>query len=290
MQTTGVVVVTFNSADTIQACLASALAVPRVDQVIVVDNGSTDETLALVRGFGERIELIETGANLGFGRAANLGAARGRSELITLLNPDATTTAATIDLLIAELERGGDRVWAVGPALLDREGRRDYSARGFPTARNGLVNRRWLIAFPRSRNAELRRFLTMDADRETSFDADWLSGAFLVVRRKVFEELGGFDPRFFLYYEEVDLFLRARQRGYAARYVGQAVATHAIGGSSRKVSVKAALWRVQSFHKYHRKHLRKGIADDLRFWGYSALGIALEGLMMVRRVVGGRRD
>jgi GT2 family glycosyltransferase len=275
-QSIGVVIVTFNSAETIRSCVESALASNRVAHVVVVDNASSDDTVDHVPRLDPRVEVVNTGANLGFGRAANLGAARLETEYLAFVNPDAVATPDVFDVLGKHFETHEERAWAAGPALLDDAGDREYSARGFPSIWSGLVNRRWLDHFPRSRNGELRRFLMLDADRNASFDAEWLSGAFIVVRRSVFEQLGGFDPAFFLYYEEIDLFRRARSLGYTARFVGEAVAHHSIGGSSRGISFRAAQWRVLSLRRYFLKHLRRGLGDSVVFWCATALGIALE--------------
>src|SRR5262249_32617956 len=144
---------------------------------------------------------------VGFGAAANIGATRATAPLLAFFNPDVSIRACTVETLIAALE-GDPAVWAVGPALLNGSGVPEYSARGFPSEWSTLLNRRYLRVFPGSRHPELVRFLMLDADHTAVFECDWLSGALFLLRRADFAALGGFDERFFMYYEDIDLFRR----------------------------------------------------------------------------------
>jgi GT2 family glycosyltransferase len=268
------VIVTYNSRGSIAACLDGLLASGVVREVIVVDNASSDGTLDAVRGRDDRIVTIALSNNRGFGAAANIGAARATAPLLAFFNPDASVAAGTCEALAELLERDA-AVWAVGPALLNDRGVREYSARGFPSEWSTLFNRRYLDIFPRSRRAELVRFLMLDHDRTAVFECDWLSGAFFLLRRADFAALGGFDEQFFMYYEDADLF-RRRPPGRPVLFVGSALAAHAIGGSSRQVAVRAGAWRVRSSWRYYRKHLRRGLGTDARYTAATLCGILLE--------------
>src|SRR5262249_7834863 len=103
-----------------------------------------------------------------------------------------------------------------------------------------------------------------------------LCGAFLLVRRDRFEELQRFDPRFFLYYEDVDLCQAARTRGWRTRYVGSVRVRHDIAGSSQHLPPKAGLRRPPSVFRYYRKHLRRGFLTDISFLGLALLAALLE--------------
>lgn len=280
----GAAVVTYNSAGTIERCVRS-LFIAGVSRVVVVDNQSSDTTVDVLRSIDDaRLTVIQAGENLGFGRATNRAAREVQEPLIAIVNPDAEALEDTFEVLERVLDDG--RWWAVGPALLDGNGRREYSARGFPTIVGALFNRRFLAMFPRARFASLTRFLMLDHDLSTSFECDWLSGAFVLARREVFDELGGFDESYFLYYEDVDLFRRARDRGYSCAFVGEAVARHVIGGSSRSIVTKAAAWRVKSFLTYYRRYLRKGLFSDIKCGAALVTGVALE---VVSRLIPRRR-
>jgi len=277
----GTVVVTYNSGGCIEACIDSLLASPAVDQIIVVDNASSDGTLDVVRVRDARITTVALEKNVGFGAAANIGAARVTAPVLGFVNPDASVSTGTIETLVAALQENPS-VWAVGPALLNSRGAREYSARGFPSEWSTLLNRRYFDMFSRSRRGELRRFLMLDHDRTARFECDWVSGALFFIRAADFRAVGGFDERFFMYYEDADLF-RRRPEGRPVLFVGGAVATHAIGGSSRRLPIRAGAWRVASSWRYYRKHVRRGIATDLRYWFATAAGMFLEIISLFRK-------
>jgi GT2 family glycosyltransferase len=266
------VIVTFNSAATIEDCLQSLLASDAVREVVIVDNRSADDTLARVaRIRDERIHVIAMTENVGFSRGVNRGVAATTAPLLAVVNPDAVSHEATIETLRDALLSG--QYWAAGPALINSRGARERSARAFPTERNALLNWRYQQAAPRTKNRHVASFLMLDRDLHDTFACDWLSGAFLLLRRDVFEELGGFDPSYFLYYEDVDLFRRARNRGHVCCYVGATTADHAIGHSSNTIPIRAGVRRVAGFIRYYRTHVRTGLWSDVRLAFYLAAGI-----------------
>jgi N-acetylglucosaminyl-diphospho-decaprenol L-rhamnosyltransferase len=268
------VIVTFNNAATIEACLESLLASPAVAEVVVVDNRSADDTLERVARIGDaRVRTIAMTENVGFSRAVNRGVAETAAAFLAIINPDAVSHDGTIECLRDALASNGH--WAAAPALLNLRGTRERSARAFPTERNALLNWRYHLAMPRTKNRHVAAFLMLDRDLRDTFACDWLSGAFLVLRRDVFEAIGGFDPAYFLYYEDVDLFRRARDRGYTCQYVGAVTAVHAIGHSSRRIPIRAGFLRVAGFIRYYRKHVRTGLRSDLKLAWYLGAGIAL---------------
>jgi N-acetylglucosaminyl-diphospho-decaprenol L-rhamnosyltransferase len=266
------VIVTFNSAATIEACLRSLLASDAVTEVVVVDNRSGDDTLARVARIADRrLRVIALPENVGFSRGVNRGAASTTAPLLAVVNPDAVSHDRTIETLRAALASG--QYWAAGPALINSRGVRERCARAFPVERNALLNWRYLQAAPRTKNRRVASFLMLDRDLHDTFACDWLSGAFLLLRRDVFDELGGFDPAYFLYYEDVDLFRRAQNRGHLCCYVGATTADHAIGHSSNTIPIRAGLRRVAGFIRYYRTHVRTGVLSDLRLAFYMIAGI-----------------
>lgn len=255
-----VVVVTFNSAATIEACLQSLLMSPAVREVVVVDNYSSDDTLARVaRVRDERLRVIAIGGNVGFSRGVNRGAAATTAPLLAVVNPDAVSHEGTIETLCAALATR--EYWAAGPALINSRGERERCARAFPVERNALLNWRYLQAAPRTKNRHVASFLMLDHDLHDTFACDWLSGAFLLLWRDVYDELGGFDSSYFLYYEDVDLFHRAKNLGHSCVYVGTTTADHAIGHSSNTIPIRGGLRRVAGFIRYYRTHVRTGLGS-----------------------------
>jgi N-acetylglucosaminyl-diphospho-decaprenol L-rhamnosyltransferase len=268
------VIVTFNSATTIEACLHSLLASPAIAEVVVVDNASGDDTLARVSRIADaRLRTITMPENVGFSRGVNRGVADTTAPLLAIVNPDAVSHDGTIETLRATIAANG--YWAAGPALINRRGTRERSARAFPIERNALLNWRYQQAAPATQNRHVASFLMLDRDLTDTFASDWVSGAFVLLRRDVFEKLGGFDPAYFLYYEDVDLFRRARNLGHTCCYVGATTAFHAIGQSSKRMPIRAGFLRVAGFIRYYRRHVRTGVWSDVRLAFYLAAGVVL---------------
>jgi GT2 family glycosyltransferase len=216
------VVVTYRSADTVGTALDSLR--PSHDagllDCIVVDNASDDGTADLVRAQHRWVRLLEAGGNLGFARGNNLALPHVRTPEVLFLNPDAALGPADLRALLAFLDRH-PAAGAVGPLLCDAAGS-TRPLHPFPTP--GRVVRAALRPAapppPPPPGAPPQR-------------ADWLCGAALLVRRSMLEELVGFDPRFFLYFEETDLCYRASRRGYETWLHPGATARHTAHASAR---------------------------------------------------------
>lgn len=224
-----VVIVAWNSAPHLAEAVGS---VPPDTRVIVVDNASTDGSADIARAAGARVVRLER--NSGFGPACNLGAHEGGpSETLLLLNPDAALEEGEPSLaeLLAELDRHPE-AGAVAPALVG-DGQESFQLRRLPTlgslAREALlVNRLW------PRNPGFLRERYLDRPRDHSFEVEQPAAAALLVRRELFDRLGGFDPRYTpAWFEDVDLCDRIWQSGFRIRYVPAARVRH-VGGTTMK--------------------------------------------------------
>ena len=251
MSRTGVVVVTYNSAEVIERCLDSCASLP----VVVVDNASRDGTADLVRRRSS-VKLLVNTDNRGFGGAANQGVAALDSELILLLNPD-----VELQTSIAPLEDAcaRDGVGMAGGKLVDESGQvqAGFTLRRFPTpwtlALEVLGINRLLPVNPVN-----RRYRCLDLDLTKAADADQPPGAFLMFRREVWQRLGGFDTQFRpVWFEDVDFEKRARDLGLKIAYVPEAVARHRGGHSIAGLNwrCRELCWYV-SLLKYASKHFR----------------------------------
>jgi GT2 family glycosyltransferase len=248
----GVVIVAYNSADHIGSCLA-ALRATGAD-VVVVDNSSSDETVKLTRERGVR--CIANRDNLGFAAAVNQGFRYLDSHFVLLLNPDAELLQG-LESLRQACE--APHIAGAGGRLLGREGapQRGFMVRRLPTAAALalevlLLNRLW------PNNPVNRRYRAFDLDEASPQEVEQPAGAFLMVRRDVWEKLGGFDEGFRpLWFEDVDFCRRAVDAGFRFRYVPDAVAKH-LGGYS--VSGLPLEMRVQYWYgnllRYAIKHFR----------------------------------
>jgi GT2 family glycosyltransferase len=258
--TTGVVVVTYNSADVVGRCLASCAQLP----VVVIDNHSEDETVSVVRQ-RSAVKLIVNSSNLGFAAAANQGVEALDTELILLLNPD-VELSTSIELLSEACAREG--VGLASGKLIDETGdvQTGFTLRRFPTA--------WTLAFEVlginhlfPSNPVNRRYRCLDVDLSKASEAEQPPGAFLMFRREVWHRLGGFDTQFHpLWFEDVDFSKRARDLGLKIMYVPEVTARHQGGNSIAGLNwgCRQVYWYA-SLLRYASKHFR-----PYAIWGVSA--------------------
>ena len=223
-----VIIVAYRSAAHLPACFEalSAAAVGIAWEMVVVDNASGDGTPAVVERGAPGARLIVNDANRGFAAAVNQASRTARGRYLLLLNPDAHPLPGCVSRLVAELDAVPQAALA-GPQLLDPGGTPQPSAWPAPGFLS-LAYDAFLLhnLMPRSR----LRLVTPAG--EDPVDVECLSGACLLVRRSAFETLGGLDERFFIYFEDTDLALRARAAGHRVRLVPAARAVHLVGGSS----------------------------------------------------------
>lgn len=240
-----VVIVTYNSASVVADLLDSLPAAldGTPARVVVVDNGSVDGTADLL----ERRSDCQVVRDENRGYAAGLN--RGVAVLdgdgpILVLNPDARLHPRSVPIMLEELARPGTGI--VAPLVLDEEGRRTSSLRREPTLLRAL-------GLGRLGSAGLSEYVS-DPDsycRPGTFD--WALGAVLLMSREAYDRLGGWDESFFLYSEETDFCLRARDLGLATRYTPAAAATHigAASGTSRQIHTMQIVNRVRLYRRRH---------------------------------------
>jgi N-acetylglucosaminyl-diphospho-decaprenol L-rhamnosyltransferase len=245
-----VVIVNWNGAALLRACLASLAAARDAGtvQVTVVDNASTDGSTEDLPPLPRPLRLIRNDANLGFGQACNQGAAAGDAPAILFLNPD--TQVAPDALGIARAALAADpHTGIVGARLVDPDGRTARSCARAPTAL-GLLGR----ALALDRLGLVPPHFLLAWDHADDRAVDQVMGAFLMIRRDLFATLGGFDSRFFVYWEDVDLCARARTAGFAVRHVAGAVARHEGQGTTRQVRARRLFYFLRSQILYAGKH------------------------------------
>ncbi len=206
-----------------------------VEEVVVVDNASNDGSLARLAASDAAVGLLPTGANLGYGRAANRGAARTGAPYLLICNPDLVVQPDAVKMLLAELEEHPD-VAAVGPRILDGAGGVYPSGRAIPSLLTGAGHA--LVGPFLPDNPWSRRYRQVEADPAEAREVDWVSGAFLLLRRIAFESVSGFDERYFMYVEDLDLCWRLGRAGWKVRYVPQAVIVHEQGRSAARYPLR----------------------------------------------------
>jgi N-acetylglucosaminyl-diphospho-decaprenol L-rhamnosyltransferase len=250
-----IVIVNWNSGPQLRECLESFAAIAADDvtlaRVSVVDNASTDGSC---EGLPPTLPLavIRNSENRGFGAACNQGAAGSSADFILFLNPDTRLAAGSLEAPARYLASAHHTtVGIVGIQLADETGRVTRNTARAPTARSMIgaslgLDRLGLPMFP-------RHFVSEWAHDDTRV-VDQVMGAFFFMRREVFEALGGFDERFFVYYEDLDLAERARQSGWTSVYLASARAFHRGHGTTSRATERRTFYYVRSKLHYARKH------------------------------------
>lgn len=275
-----VVVVNFNCGAALASMLDSLPAGLNGVQweAVVIDNASSDasERTALNR---ERVTLRRGAANVGFAAGVNTGLSTTSAPYLLLLNPDCRLEPGSARILLDELQRH-PRCAVIGPRLVDPDGTRQESARGDPNMLTGLFGRTSLLSrwFPTLR--VVRRNLASDVTSDgasTSRRVDWVSGACMLTRREALAEVGGFDERYFLYWEDADLCRRLRHAGWETRYMPGAMAVHDTGQSSRNA-------RALANREFHRSAYRYFATHVVPQWWHPGRAVGWLILMLRRRI------
>lgn len=221
-------------------------------EIIVVDNASSDDSVFYLKKNHPKIKVIANNDNLGFGRANNQAAEHAEGEYLFILNPDTVLLPSTLDKLVSFMDTNED-VAICGPCVLYEDGSLQKSVKGFPTLK-GAFGRHTIFKFFGLFRTDVRRWRNRDFDYAKNNDVDQLIGAALLIRRSVFEKHQGFDERFFMYYEEVDLCYRIKQAGERIVYYSEAEMVHLGGRSSKQVFAKKKFMMMQSLVLYLKKH------------------------------------
>ncbi|MDQ6649638.1 MAG: glycosyltransferase family 2 protein [Actinomycetota bacterium] len=225
-----VVVVTYSPGGSLADFLDSLATATRSPvEVVLADNGSTDGVPERAAAERPGVRLLPTGGNIGYGRAANAGAAGAQPDWLVVANPDIVWSPGSLDTLLTATARwpaGG----SFGPAIRTPAGELYPSARAFPSLGRGIGHALcgwWWPANPWT--AAYRRERGLPREGPTG----WLSGSCLLLRRSAFENVGGFDPSYFMYFEDLDLCARLVAAGWQNVHVPSAVVTH-IGAHATK--------------------------------------------------------
>lgn len=244
-----VIIVTRNTCALTTAAVASVferrddLAV----EVVVVDNGSTDGTEGAIRARFPAVKYHAAGCNLGFGRANNVGAAEARGAFVLLLNSDARLEPDALARAVAALRSHPD--WGiVGAHLMNPDGSPQNSIANYPTLATELLNKSLLRRlFP-------RRYPGKEQHYTAPLAVETVIGAFMLIRREVWDRLGGFDERYFFFFEETDLCLGTVRAGWKVVHLPEVRVWHHQGGTAKKVSAAARIEYWRSRYRYFRKN------------------------------------
>ncbi len=249
------VIVSWRTGPLLFKCVEAALSAPDIDEVILVDNGNPRETRArLITTAAARkdFRIVWGQGNVGFSKGCNLGARHARSERLLFLNPDAVIEPGAA-LRLAEAGESAPRPWIAGGRVLGADGREQRGARrGALTLWSAFVEFAGLTALGGVHSAFRTIHYQDDPTPELPSRVSAVSGACLMMRADDFRAIGGFDERYFLHVEDVDLCRTAREHGGAVVFTPQAVVVHE-GSTSPASSVKIAWYKGVGFAKYFIK-------------------------------------
>lgn len=250
-----VVIVNWNVRDLLRGCLRSLYDGTQglTFEIFVVDNGSADGSSEMVRREFPYVHLIPNAVNVGFARASNQAIRRSRGRYILLLNPDTSTLHNAVTKMVQLMDEHPE-VGAVGPKILTQDGQIDLRcARRFPSLGSELWEKTGLAArFPHSRL--FASYLMGHWDHQQGREVELLTGACLMVRREVIDQVGPLDGDFFLYGEDMDWCYRMRRAGWKICYYPDAAITHLGGQSSAPVKVELDMEALRSMNLFFRKH------------------------------------
>jgi GT2 family glycosyltransferase len=239
------VVVAHGAQPELRRCVESLA--PQVDEVVVVSNIPAD--LDLPGG----VRVIDNDRPTGYGANVNRGVAATGADWIVTANPDTEAAPDAVEILHS-FASGRARCGIAGPQLRYPDGRWQPSRRRFPTVAGTLVRRTPLRYVARPFERQRSHYL-LDERPEEPVEADWMLGAFLLMRRSMLDELGGYDEGFRLYGEDIELCYRAAKAGWERWYVPSAVVTHAYAAViDRKLLTRRTLWHWRGIARFVRKH------------------------------------
>lgn len=271
-----IVIVSYNTAALLRACLESIAAHAPQANVFVVDNASRDDSVASVASVCPAATCVALAENIGFGAANNRGLALGTAPHVLFLNSDAALTEGAVVALQACLEANSRNVLC-GPRLIYPDESYQPSCRRFPT----LLRNFWLYSGLQARCpgrfTRLQNWLA-ESEHESAKDVDMVSGACFLARRDYMQSIGGFDENLFLYEEETDISLPARRQGLYVRFCPAATVVHhggaTVSGNAMSTFSTRHLFRSKyvCFRKHHGAlYARLTYWTDVLLFGQSAL-------------------
>jgi N-acetylglucosaminyl-diphospho-decaprenol L-rhamnosyltransferase len=263
--TIDVIIVNWNTGRQIQECLLSLSHATQdsylLGRVIIVDNASTDNSASGLHCPGLPLTLIQNSSNRGFAVACNQGAVRSTADYLLFLNPDTRLLPDTLTKSVeCMVKLESSKIGILGVQLLEKAGEVSRSCSRFPTAKIFISNMLGLNKlFPRLFPTQF----CLEWDHLQSRAVDHVMGAYFFMRSDVFREANGFDERFFVYIEDVDLSLRVRKLGWSTYYLATAQCYHSGGGSSKHVKAMRLFYALRSRIFYGFKNYGMGSSVTL---------------------------
>lgn len=249
-----VVIVNHETPDEVLACLET-LDAAGAGEVVVVDCGSADGSVETLRARRSDVTVLALD-NVGYGRGANTGIAHTQAPFVVVANADTRFASGSLHRL-AEAFVDAPDLAAAGPQVRYPDGRPQASARTFPSL--GQAAGHALLGLWWPDNPWTRAYRQADADPDAARDVDWLSGCALMLRRDAFDDVGGFDPGYWMFVEDVDLGFRLRQAGWRVRFEPGAQVEHSVGASASGKRSRMVIAHARSLDRFYRRAYAHGV-------------------------------
>lgn len=249
-----IVIVAVNSQQ-IMDCLNSILnaGLANLLEIIVVDNRSMDNLNEQIRKNWAQVKVIKTDQRLGYSRSINLALRQAQGSHYLVLNPDIIVLPGAIEIML-DYFAANPKVGIAGCQLLNTDGTLQFSCRRFLDLRTYLYRFTPLRGLMAGSQIE-RAYLMQDWDHKNNSEVDWVLGGCMLIRKNTFEQLGGMDERYFLYFEDIDLCFEAWEKGWQVVYVANATMFHKhMRSSANKLFNRATYEHIKSLFKFISKH------------------------------------
>ena len=254
-----VLILNYRSPQPTVECVFSLLEQSIADrmEIVVIDNHSEDDSIGVLRNRLSgipNVHIVESARNGGFGRGCNLGSHHARGEFILVNNPDKRLQQDGVEKLVEKMQ-SDESIGILAPALLHEDGTRRLSARAYPRPLDVIAKRTFLQhLFPK----RVSQYLLLDEDLSHEREVDWIVGGSFLMRQSLFQELGGFDDRFFLFFEDTDLCRRCKEQGKRVVYFPEVHANDRInrlseGGMWKLISTRVGRAHIASGFRYFGK-------------------------------------
>lgn len=251
-----IIIVNWNAGRQLRDCLESIVDTSRcgfeLNRVVLVDNASSDRSVDALEILDIPLTIVQNDANRGFAVACNQGAKGSCSDYLLFLNPDTRLFRNSLVKPLAYMEHQDNRcVGIVGIQLIDEKGKISRNCARFPTLGRFFVK---MIGLDRLSHRLFLSHFMKEWDHGQTREVDQVMGAFFLTRRTLFEDIGGFDERFFVYMEDVDYSLRIYKRNWKTIYLTEAQAFHKGGGTSQQIKATRLFYSLRSRIQYGYKH------------------------------------
>ncbi|NUN64581.1 glycosyltransferase family 2 protein [Pseudanabaena biceps] len=264
MTSFSIILVNYNGSKFLHECLNSIQKFGEFNnwEVIIVDNASTDNSISIIINNFPSFKLICSHTNWGFSKANNLAVRSSQGEYLLFLNTDTILTKNTPEVLLNHLNLNKN-IGIISPRITFENGRYQLSCGDLPNLLSEFIDK-IRYAF----DNEFYDFLSTFYDRQYSKvqEVGWVTGACMMMRRDVFEQIDGFDENFFMYFEDKDICKRVKDLGYKVVYYPETTIIHLLGGSSHGIKKSVNKYYRDSQLYYYQKHLGKFQTNILKLY------------------------